>query len=68
MSTFAALLLWTTFAVALSHRACARKPETHPWRPRCSFHRLSDGWNVPGTSVDSTFQVLLCSVRNVNLY
>jgi low affinity Fe/Cu permease len=38
------------------------------WQAIGRFHHFSDGWNVPCTAVDSTFQVLLCSVRNVILY
>ena len=57
--TSVGLLLCTTFVAALTHPACTRSRKHRPGGLDWCFHHLSNSRNVPATSVDSTFQVLL---------
>jgi hypothetical protein len=36
------------------------KAKAQAWQAIWRCHHFSAGWKVPGTAVDSTFQVLLC--------
>jgi len=66
--TFVGLLLCTSFAAAFSTGVCPATGNRYPGGPSCRFHLLSASRNVPYTEVDSTFEVLLCSLRDVMLY
>ena len=54
----------TTFVAALTHSAGTRSRKHSHSGLDCSFHHLSNSRNVPGTWVDSTFQVLLRSAHS----
>ena len=49
------------FCVSTLPAALRLQPKQSPGLPDSGFHHHCNSRDVPGTSVDSTFQVLLCS-------